>query len=279
MKQPSKQLIALLMLAACGPNETFPDRDRYVPPDIDPLACVPNLDGRIDASELTAAIGIPVDYLLSPAGTTRPVNVTGQLNAAGQLLFDYSADDGTDQLATIMAVDVTDAWFRDSFPTATFAAPADVGGTTLGVYMEDDRALHLLGLASREPDPPEGRTLLVYTTPVALYRFPIEPGEEHVGVGETSGGTLRGLPYAGRDIYEVRVDAVGIVALPDLTFEQAHRVRTRVTVEPAVGAGTSRQQASFFFECFGEVARFVSLPDEPAEDFTTASETRRLSLR
>ena len=45
-----------------------------------------------------------------------------------------------------------------------------------------------------------------------------------------------------------------------------------------VGASTSRRQVSFLFECFGEVARATSLPDETVVDFTTAAELRRLSL-
>jgi hypothetical protein len=38
------------------------------------------------------------------------------------------------------------------------------------------------------------------------------------------------------------------------------------------------RQTSWFFECFGEVARAKSRTDEPNEDFTVAAEVRRLSL-
>jgi hypothetical protein len=41
---------------------------------------------------------------------------------------------------------------------------------------------------------------------------------------------------------------------------------------------TSQTTVSFLFECFGEIARATSLPNETTEDFTTASETRRLAL-
>jgi hypothetical protein len=267
-----------VLLLACGENQTFVERDRYVPGEPPPLECVPNLDGRIDASELPVVLGTPVDYLVNPAGTEVSVDVAGRVDADGQHIWDYSADDGTDQLAAITAVDITDRWYADSFPGGEFATPFDAGGRVETIYVHDERALWILGIASREESPPEGRTLIVYTEPVPFYRFPIEPGMEHVAVGEVVDGELRGLPYAGRDVYEVRADAVGIVALPDLTFEQAHRVRVRATVEPAAGMATSQQTVSFLFECFGEVARATSLANETVEDFTTASETRRLAL-
>ena len=34
-------------------------------------------------------------------------------------------------------------------------------------------------------------------------------------------------------------------------------------------------QISFLFECFGEVARATSQPNETNQDFTTAAEVRR----
>jgi hypothetical protein len=67
--------------------------------------------------------------------------------------------------------------------------------------------------------------------------------------------------------------------LPQLIFTDALRVRTRVLLQPAVGTATSRRQTSYFFECFAEVARAVSLDDEPNEDFTVASEVWRLGFR
>ena len=134
----------------------------------------------------------------------------------------------------------------------------------------------LLGLASAQPDPPAGRTLLVYDAPVELLRYPIEPGTTFTAQGTITDGTFRGIPYAATDTYEVQVDAIGELRLPSLTFTQAHRVRTTLTVEPALGEATSVRQVSYFFECFGEVARATSHPDEPDPDFGEAAEIRRL---
>jgi hypothetical protein len=49
-------------------------------------------------------------------------------------------------------------------------------------------------------------------------------------------------------------------------------------VQPSAGASTVRRQTSFFFECFGEVARAVSRNGETQDDFTSALELRRLGL-
>ena len=272
-------LVPLAALAAgCSTNQTHPERDRYVPGDPTPLGCTPNLDGQIDASELTPAVGVPVSYLVSPAGSMPTVDVAGRVDDEGRRVWDWSLDDGTDQLATLEARTLDGQWFADSFPGGELVTPLDAGGRTVGVYIHDERALWILGIASVDREPSEGQTLVVYDEPVPLYRFPIAPGDEHVAVGEVRDATLRGLPYAGRDVYEVRVDAVGRLELPDLGFDQVHRVRTRVTAEPAAGMPVSQRQVSYLFECFGEVARATSQPNETEENFTTASEVRRLAL-
>lgn len=279
-------LLALcaLAFAACGDNRTFPDREPYDPGDAGVLECLPNLDGRIDAHELAPALGVAQSLLVSPAGVERAVNLVGAI-VDERRVWDFATDYADDQLARLTASALADHWFEGDFaalvatlPGTIFVAPTDAGARTLGVYHHDERALSLLGTASAAMDPPEGRTLLVYGAPVALYRFPIAPGAEHVSVGEVRGGTFRGLPYAGRDVYEVRAVAAGRLELRDLAFTQAHRVDVRVTIEPAAGAATTVRQTSFLFECFGEVARATSRLGEADADFTTAAELRRLSL-
>ena len=168
---------------------------------------------------------------------------------------------------------------RDGSPlVGAFVTPFDAGGTVDNIARQTDQSLLLLGVASDDQSPAEGQTLLIYDNPVEILRFPIQPGTEFVSTGVVQNGTLRGLPYAGKDVYEVRVDAEGSVVLPSLWFQQAFRVRTKVTVQPAVGASTSRRQVSYFSECFAEVVRATSLPDEPNEDFTTAAELRRIGF-
>ena len=272
-------LVLLLCTVSCSDNLSIPVApEAYQSPSLQPLECIPNLDGRIDAPELQAAIGIPVSYLLSPVGTERSVDLVGAVDVDGHRVWDWSAGDTSDQLARIHASDVTGRWYASEFPSTAFVTPFDGSGRIEAIYEHDDEGLWLLGLASSEADPPEGTTLFVYSEPVALYRFPIEVGATWTSVGEIRDGLLRDLPYAGRDTYEVEVVRSGLLALPDLSFTQALQVRTRVTVEPAVGYTTTQRQTSFLFECFGEVARATSRTDEPDEDFTTAIEVRRLSL-
>lgn len=269
---------ALVLLLACGENRTIPTRDPYTAPTLAPLECVPNLDGKIDADELQAALGVPARYLANPAGTSRPVALDGATNAQGQRVWDLATDYADDRVATLEAKALAGHWFAASFPGGQFVSPLDLGGTTLGVYAHDGSALLLLGYASPEENPAAGKTLVVYTAPVAIFRFPLEVGRQWVSVGEVRNATLRGLPFAGRDTYQVRVDAAGQVELPDVTFTQALRVRTTTTIEPAVGTSIVRRQVGWVFECFGEVARATAADGEQNDDFTLTSELRRLGL-
>ncbi len=273
-----RALVCLLFVCACGDNLTVPPHDRYEASDPPPLPCLPNLDGRIDANDVQPAIGVPVSYLVSPEGTEREIDVAGDDAGDGRRLWDWSTDLADDASFTVVPAEIAGKWYASAFPGDAFVTPFDAGGRVESIGRHDDEGLWLLGLASSEESPPEGKTLLVYGEPVLVLRFPITPGTSFVSAGTIANGTLRGLPYAGTDTYEVAADAIGEIDLPQIAFTEAHRVRTRVTVEPAVGAATSRRQVSYYFECFAEVARATSLPDEPDDDFTTAAEVRRLGF-
>ncbi len=269
----------LVLVAACGDNQTVAkDRTPYVSPEPQKLTCVPNLDGKIEASEAAPTLDVPVRFLVSPAGKDQTVDLVPKPFSDGVLRWDYSVDKKDDQVATISASSIKGRWYEKTFPETAFVGPNDAGGRVESVYSFDGQTLFLLGLASKEPTPPEGQTLYPYTTPVALYKFPLVQGLTYTSIGEAKNATLRGLPYAGRDIYEVKVDAIGQLDLPDVVFQQALRVRTKVTLEPSAGQATTQLQVSFFFECFGEVARVTSKPGEKNEDFTVASEVRRFGL-
>jgi hypothetical protein len=286
-----RALPLLLLLAACGDNQTTPlERQPYDPDEpedvgqgsdtdkIPPLTCVPNLDGRIDAAELTEALGVPVSYIISPPGQERAVDLSGAVTDSGQRRWDWAQDLAQDRVWTVQAAPITGRWYADRFPGADFVLPTGPATGLEAVYQRDDQALRLMGLASADEDPPDGQTLLPYLEPVALYRFPLQPGDEWITTAEVQGGTLLGLPYAAKDTYEVTVDAAGELLLPDLAFAPVLRVRQKVTLAPSVGRSVSTRQVSFLFECFGEVARATSRIDEPDEDFTTAAEVRRLGL-
>lgn len=278
MTTRSTLLLAVLAFAGCDPNRTIPDRAAYTPPTATPLECVPNLDGKIDAAEVKTAFGVPVHYLVNPSGTKRAVNLAGVTDTAGRRVWDLATDYADDQVATVSASSLEGKWYRSSFPTGQFVAPLDLGASIDGVYSNDGSTLFLLGYASRDEMPTTGKTLIVYTTPIATFRFPLEPNKQWISVSEVRNGTVRGLPYAGRDTYQIRVDGAGSLELPDVTFTQAMRVRTTLSIEPSVGASVIRRQTGFVFECFGEVARAVSQDNEAMDDFTQTTELRRLGF-
>jgi hypothetical protein len=271
-----KRFVLLLGLAGCGDNLTVPpDRDPATDPDPLPLACVPNLDGRIDAAELQPAIGTKINYVVSPPGVARAVDIAGT-TTDGEPAWDFATDYADDQALAVVPATLAGKWYATSFPEGAFVTPFNREGTLESIGMAREDAILLLGLASSEADPAEGRTLLVYEPPIVVLKLPVEVGPTYASVGEIVNGMVQGLPYAGRDTYEVTVDAVGTVDLPQLTFEEVHRVRTRVTVEPAVGTSVVRRQVSFYAECFAEIARATSADGETEEDFTQAAELRRL---
>jgi hypothetical protein len=262
-------------LAGCGENQTHPpDRPDY---DGGPntLQCVPNLDGKIEATELKAALNVSVSYLVSPPGETRMVDLKGMSDGAGHRFWDFSQDFKSDAKITISASSLAGKWYQASFPNGQWVAPVDAAGVNEGVYSADDQAIYLHGLASKD-EMSASKTLLVYDQPVALYRFPLEVGAHWVSTGTVQNGMVAGLPYAGMDTYDVSDVASGEMDLHDFTFTQVHRLNTTVTLAPAAGATQVTRQASFVFECFGEVVRVTSQTGEQNDDFTTAAEVRRL---
>jgi hypothetical protein len=265
-----RRSLVLLALTACGVNETPP----AAPPPIG-ITCVPNLDGRIDAGEMIPAAGLATPYFIGSG--PRSVDVAGSIDPAGHRVWDFTQP-ASDPRVELAAEPVVAQWFAGDFPGADVAVPLDGDGRLVGVYRHDEQALWLLGVASVDPDPPEGRTLLPYDAPVALLRFPLETGLAFTSVGSITTGTLRGLPYRATDTYQVAVDASGRLVLPDLELTQALRVSTRITLAPDGGAAVTHRQAGFVFECFGEVARATSEPGDPPADFTTAVEVRRLTF-
>jgi hypothetical protein len=270
--------LAFSVIPACDDNLSVPTRKAATDGDVQPLTCVPNLDGKIDATELAAAIGTPVHYVVSPTGVQREVDLTGTKASGGRFAWKFSADYADDQSLVITPVLAKDQWYASSFTPDAFVTPFDAGDTIDSIGQLDAQGLHLLGLASHLEAPTGGKTLLVYNPPIDLLRFPIQPGQTFATTGQITNGLFSGLPYAGKDTYEVSVDAIGSIDLPDFTFDEVHRVRTKVTVEPAVGAATTELQVSFFAECFGEVTRATSASGETDPDFKETAQLRRLGF-
>jgi hypothetical protein len=273
-----------LLLAACGDNLTHPpDRDGGASTGStgaggSQFTCLPNLDGQIDATELAPAFDVQVSYVISPVGEDRAVNLAGKSDGKGGVAWDFSPDFATDKALVLTATKVAGKWYASSFPDGDFASPVDTAGELYGVYSATDKAISLLGVASVVEKPKKGKTLLVYDAPIDVYRFPMTPGLAwSTQANVVMGGMINGLAYSSTDTYDVKDAAIGGLALHDLTFEQVHKIETRVTLKPSVGPATQTTwQVGFVSECFGEVTRATSHIGETTANFTKAAELRRL---
>lgn len=275
-KNTVTSLLAALALTGCAGQNLTPAQPLASPtPTGNVPSCIPNLDGVIEASEMQPAIGVPEHFLVSTA--EGPVDLAGTTSQQ-KTTWDWSSTANVDAGFDLIGSPLAGKWYAATFPDGEFSAAIDAAHTTEGIYKVDNQAVWLLGVASTDANPSTGRVLLPYDAPVALYRFPLMVGAAWVSHGTVTAGTYAGSPYAGYDTYDVSVDKLGSLVLPDLTFTSALRIRTNVTIQPAYGFVSTRKLDGFFFECFGEVARATSKLNETADDFTTASEIRRLGL-
>lgn len=256
--------VPALALAACGVNQT-PQPEP--PPELP--ACVPNRDGAITAAELPIAFDAPAAYYV---GRDRPFR-----GAAVDGVWDLSEELPDDEVVALGPARLRDQWYAASFPTGQLAL--DGGDGLDGIYHQDERALWLDGIASREPMPAAGRTLIIYAAPIPVLRFPVVDGDAFTAVGVIPDGVVAGLPFIGTDEVSVAVDGEGRVDVPYVRFSPALRVTTHVVRAPSTGTPTiGRYTVSFLFECFGEVARAESRPNETTAAFTTAAYLRRFAL-
>lgn len=255
---------------------------------VEDLDCTPDLDGRIEADQLQPAIGVPVNYRVSPAGTERPINLAGYEDQFGTRVWDFSSttdEYAGDQSLEIRATELRDQWYADEFSGGEFTTVLDPNLNLDAVYSHDGNILYLHGYASAEQQPSIGQTLVAYEQPVVAYDFPLQQGDAWTSVGEVHDGRVRDLPYTGTETYEFEIDATGELWLPDVTFDNVLRVRTELTIDTPIGNPRYRQQVQFLFECFGEVTRLVGPDRELNEefsaedyDFDTAIEMRRFGF-
>ena len=185
---------------------------------------------------------------------------------AGGHQWDLTSTAGDVHKLTLEAI--ADKWFAASFPTRHLR--------------DDDRlrhqharhlprapttALYILGYASEAPN----QTLLVYDAPVLSFRFPASLGQSWVvGGARRQRHAQRHALRRPRHLPDLRRRArQGGAAVPRL---RQHAARAR-RPDPTVPGGISvtRIQYLFFHECYGELGRMVSVPNEPIESFANAS--------
>jgi len=249
-----------IALAACGTNLT--PQPEPVP---EVASCIPNRDGKITADELPIALGESAPYF---AGMDRSVD---QLLHDGA--WDFSLERMGDVVVAIGPAPLRDQWYAASFPAGQFAV--DAGGGLDGIYHQDAQALWLDGTASQTE---ANKTLIVYPQPLAVLRFPVTVGDLYMQTVALAGVTINGLPFNGSDELAIEVVESGELDLPYVEFSPTMRVRTSAIRRPSNGGMTSRRQSLWLFECFGEIARAESRPDETNADFTNAAYFRRFAL-
>lgn len=264
MRTTLSRLLIVASAAACSTNLTPQPEPVPVLP-----SCVPDRDGRITADELPIAYGFTVAYY---AATNRSVNLTPKNG-----VYDLSVEAPDDTVVALGPVQLAAQWYADQFPTGQFVV--DGGAGLDGIYHQDERALWLDGTASQQEAPAAGKTLIRYADPIALLRFPLTDGLVYSTSAALASATIAGLPFVGTDKVDVNVTAGARLDVPYVEFSPVLRVRTKVTRTPSTGTPViSKRTTLFMFECFGEVARAESKPDEVAEDFTTAAYFRRFAL-
>ncbi len=257
-------------LAGCGVDGNLtpqPDVPVSLP------ACVPNRDGAITADELPIALGATSTYY---TGTGRAFDAVGTVRGDTRV-YDLSQELPDDVVIELGPTALGAQWYAASFTQGQFTVAA--GSGLDGIYHQDAQALWLDGIASHDESPPAGKTLVRYPQPLPVLRFPIVEGLAYTVTAAIPDGIIAGLPFIGTDELSVDVSGTGRLDLPYVRFSPVLRVRTRVTRKPSTGTPViTKRTTLWLFECFGELARAESNPNEPDPDFTTASYLRRFAL-
>ena len=223
-----------------------------------PLECVPNLDGRIDASELKAALNTSVKYQVSPGGTTRAVDVAGTPDRYGRPHWNFADGHRERPGDQIEATPLQGELVRASFPNGQSSSRRSTPGRRSRAVYYAGRPSHVALRHRVAPaEPVLGRdSLRLLVADSSSTSFPLTAGSSW-----TSSGTmherrlLNGEPYAGQDTYDDERRCDGHARPAAAHLHSSHRVRRTVTVAPAVGESVVTKQVSFLYECFGEVAR------------------------
>ena len=272
--------LTLTALAGCpSVGAPDPDRGRWGTEELPSASCVGDGDGVLGPGELQAAadLDLRVSFVVNGVDVERPAD-------PWDLAPPLAADD---RLLELGPRPLDDFWFADHFPEAQFVALLDAATATWGAHRLDEDGLWLLGLAGEEAT----ATVLVYDPPVPLAPLPLAVGDawsvDASAVGVVDGELFpRDLGPDGvlslRHRWAFEALDSGAARLPLGTLP-ALRLRATVTTEAhnsAAGLVASDLQRVdlYLAECLGLVARVRSRVDEPAEDFSIATEILRLGL-
>jgi len=253
-----------------GPAPPDAGRDAGVP-DVDagPAGCVPDRDGVIRREEVPLGPGLRATFRVARDAR---FDTAGEPLGDGMRRWDVSGDLAGDHDVLVETRHLDGAWYADDFPGASYASRLSDGEDLLGVFELTGASLLLRGVVS-----PEGgldRTNVSHDPEVETLSFPLELGARW-STDATVTGISSGVVATWRERYESEVDARGELETPFGTFDV---LRVRVVLRRTVGVVTKVVRTYLFVsECFGTVASIVSRDDEPREEFTRASELRRIA--
>ena len=253
-----------------GSTTDSPAGDSSVP------GCTPNKDGTITAAEVPIAAGLHATYKI---GTSANVSTAGDPGVGGKRIWDFSGAYANDQTVIVETQPLTGKWYATKFAGATYASKLSVSKDLLGVFETSPGALLLRGVVS--PTESASGTSLTYTPAVSVLKFPLTKDATWT-TDATASGTAAGVDLAffpTTEKYESKVDAEGTLKTPLGTFDvmRVAIVLTRKVTTGVVVTPTVVRSFAFVTECYGTVATVTSTDNETNEEFTSASEIRRLA--
>ncbi len=230
--------------------------------------CSPNGDGVITASEVPIAAGLHATFRVAKDAA---FSTAGTAGTGGARIWDLSGALAGDSDVLINTLPLAGTWYAPSFPSATYATSLTTSSDLLGVFTLTATALNLVGVVS--PGGGATRTELKYDPVVPTLPFPLLEGKTlHTSAGVT--GVTSGVPSAYNETYDLSVDAHGELLTPFGPFQV---LRVKVVLTRTAGVVTVTRSYAFVTECFGTVATVTSNVGELADEFTKATEVRRLA--
>jgi hypothetical protein len=235
--------------------------------------CRPNNDMVLDRAELSYALGTQVLYAVNDDNVVVSNIQTLGMDTGMGIVWNFASMVPTDHRVLDEVQSPTGKWWSGFYPTASFTLAIDRANTLQGVYRFTNEALQLLATVSREA----GRTNVAFSPAIDTIRFPLRMGSAWQS-SNMGNGVFNGVGTSTINNYRFMVDQQGTVYTPAARFSV---LRLRMELDQTVtGTIIRRTQRSYLYlaECWGLVARVVSVDNEMATEFTRASEYRRLGL-
>jgi hypothetical protein len=234
--------------------------------------CHGNSDTAISRDEFPSQLDETVHYVQNQPGViAEDVNTTG-LMVDGVRRWDFSERRTDDQSLVSEAFPPQAQWWGNHFPDATYGSLIDPFTGLTGVYQLTDSTLGLLGTISSTAN----ETHLHFSQPVEILKFPLYRGANWRQTTYGT-GTVNFSPFRNVTRYQTRVDLQGELSTPKGRFPV---LRVNTEIEQTIPLSSYRRTLriyTFVSECQGVVARVASTINDTAENFSRASEYRRLA--